>query len=156
MLSVNVVCIGKIKEAFYRDAIEEYAKRLSRFCRFSVTELAEKQLTGKNDADISIVKEDEGKRIVQAVKGYVIALDMRGEQLTSEQLSAKLSKLTDTTSTVTFVIGGSYGLSDCVLKRADYKLSFGKMTFPHQLMRVIAAEQIYRAFTIAEGSGYHK
>ncbi len=156
MLSVNVVCIGKIKEAFYRDAIEEYAKRLSRFCRFSVIELAEKQLTGKNDADISIVKEDEGKRIVQAVKGYVIALDMRGEQLTSEQLSAKLSKLTDTTSTVTFVIGGSYGLSDCVLKRADYKLSFGKMTFPHQLMRVIAAEQIYRAFTIAEGSGYHK
>ena len=156
MLSVNVVCIGKIKEAFYRDAIEEYAKRLSRFCRFSVTELAEKQLTGKNDADISIVKEDEGKRIVQAVKGYVIALDMRGEQLTSEQLSAKLSKLTDTTSTVTFVIGGSYGLSDNVLKRADYKLSFGKMTFPHQLMRVIAAEQIYRAFTIAEGSGYHK
>lgn len=156
MLSVNVVCIGKIKEAFYRDAIEEYAKRLSRFCRFSVIELAEKQLTGKNDADISIVKEDEGKRIVQAVKGYVIALDMRGEQLTSEQLSAKLSKLTDTTSTVTFVIGGSYGLSDCVLKRADYKLSFGKMTFPHQLMRVIAAEQIYRAFMIAEGSGYHK
>lgn len=156
MLSVNVVCIGKIKEAFYRDAIEEYAKRLSRFCRFSVIELAEKQLTGKNDADISIVKEDEGKRIVQAVKGYVIALDMRGEQLTSEQLSAKLSKLTDTTSTVTFVIGGSYGLSDSVLKRADYKLSFGKMTFPHQLMRVIAAEQIYRAFTIAEGSGYHK
>lgn len=156
MLSVNVVCIGKIKEAFYRDAIDEYAKRLSRFCRFSVIELAEKQLTGKNDADINIVKEDEGKRIVQAVKGYVIALDMRGEQLTSEQLSAKLSKLTDTTSTVTFVIGGSYGLSDCVLKRADYKLSFGKMTFPHQLMRVIAAEQIYRAFTIAEGSGYHK
>ena len=156
MLSVNVVCIGKIKEAFYRDAIEEYAKRLSRFCRFSVIELAEKQLTGKNDADISIVKKDEGKRIVQAVKGYVIALDMRGEQLTSEQLSAKLSKLTDTTSTVTFVIGGSYGLSDCVLKKADYKLSFGKMTFPHQLMRVIAAEQIYRAFTIAEGSGYHK
>ena len=156
MLSVNVVCIGKIKEAFYRDAIEEYAKRLSRFCRFSVIELAEKQLTGKNDADITIVKEDEGKRIVQAVKGYVIALDMRGEQLTSEQLSAKLSKLTDTTSTVTFVIGGSYGLSDCVLKRADYKLSFGKMTFPHQLMRVIAAEQIYRTFTIAEGSGYHK
>ena len=156
MLSVNVVCIGKIKEAFYRDAIEEYAKRLSRFCRFSEIELAEKQLTGKNDADITIVKEDEGKRIVQAVKGYVIALDMRGEQLTSEQLSAKLSKLTDTTSTVTFVIGGSYGLSDCVLKRADYKLSFGKMTFPHQLMRVIAAEQIYRAFTIAEGSGYHK
>ena len=95
MLSVNVVCIGKIKEAFYRDAIEEYAKRLSRFCRFSVIELAEKQLTGKNDADISIVKEDEGKRIVQAVKGYVIALDMRGGQLTSEQLSAKLSKVTD-------------------------------------------------------------
>lgn len=155
-MNVNVVCIGKIKEAFYRDALEEYAKRLSRFCKFSVTELAEKQLSGKNEADIRIVKEDEGKRIVQAVRGYVIALDMRGEQLTSEQLSAKMTKLCDTTSTITFVIGGSYGLSDEVLQRADYKLSFGKMTFPHQLMRVIAAEQIYRAFTIAEGSGYHK
>lgn len=155
-MNVNVVCIGKIKESFYREALEEYAKRLSRFCKFTVTELAEKQLAGKNEADVRIVKEDEGKRIVQAVKGYVIALDMRGEQLSSEQLSAKLMKLTDTASTITFVIGGSYGLSDQVLERADYRLSFGKMTFPHQLMRVIAAEQIYRAFTIAEGSGYHK
>lgn len=155
-MNVNIVCIGKIKESFYREALEEYVKRLSRFCKFTVTELAEKQLNGKNEADIRIVKEDEGKRIVQAVKGYVIALDMRGEQLSSEQLSAKITKLTDTNSTLTFVIGGSYGLAECVLERADYKLSFGKMTFPHQLMRVIAAEQIYRAFTIAEGSGYHK
>ncbi len=155
-MNVNVVCIGKIKEAFFRDALDEYAKRLSRFCRFTVTELAEKQLEGKNEADIRIVKEDEGKRIVKAVKGYVVALDMRGEQLSSEALSAKLTGLTNVTSTVTFVIGGSYGLADCVLQRADFVLSFGKMTFPHQLMRVIAAEQIYRAFTIAEGSGYHK
>ena len=155
-MNVNVVCIGKIKEAFFRDALDEYAKRLSRFCRFTVTELAEKQLEGKNEADIRIVKEDEGKRIVKAVKGYVVALDMRGEQLSSEALSAKLTRLTNVTSTVTFVIGGSYGLADCVLQRADFVLSFGKMTFPHQLMRVIAAEQIYRAFTIAEGSGYHK
>ena len=155
-MNVNIVCIGKIKEAFYRSALDEYAKRLSRFCKFNVVELAEKQLAGKNDADVRIVKEDEGKRIVQAVKGYVVALDMRGQQLTSEELSAKIVKLTETTSTITFVIGGSYGLADCVLDRADYKLSFGKMTFPHQLMRVIVAEQIYRAFTIAEGSGYHK
>lgn len=155
-MNVNVVCIGKIKESFYREALAEYAKRLSRFCRFTVTELAEKQLEGKNEADIKIVKEDEGKRIVNAVKGYVIALDMRGEQLSSEQLSERLVKLTQKASTVTFVIGGSYGLADCVLERADMKLSFGKMTFPHQLMRVIAAEQIYRAFMIAEGSGYHK
>ena len=155
-MNVNIVCIGKIKESFYREALEEYAKRLSRFCKFTVTELAEKQLNGKNEADIRIVKEDEGKRIVKAVKGYVIALDMRGEQLSSEQLSTKITKLTDTNSTLTFVIGGSYGLAECGLERADYKLSFGKMTFPHQLMRVIAAEQIYRAFTIAEGSGYHK
>lgn len=155
-MNVNVVCIGKIKESFYRDALAEYAKRLTRFCRFTVTELAEKQLEGRNGADIRIVKDDEGRRIVNALKGYVIALDMRGEQLSSEQLSAKLVSLMQNTSTVTFVIGGSYGLADCVLERADYKLSFGRMTFPHQLMRVIAAEQIYRAFTIAEGSGYHK
>ena len=155
-MNVNVVCIGKIKESFYRDALAEYAKRLTRFCRFTVTELAEKQLEGRNEADIKAVKEDEGKRIVNAVKGYVIALDMRGEQLSSEQLSAKIVGFMQVASTVTFVIGGSYGLAECVLKRADYKLSFGKMTFPHQLMRVITAEQIYRAFTIAEGSGYHK
>lgn len=155
-MNVNVVCIGKIKEKFYRDALDEYAKRLSRFCKFTVTELAEKQLEGRNEADVEAVKEDEGKRIVNAVKGYVVALDMRGEQLSSEQLSAKIAGLMQIASTVTFVIGGSYGLAECVLKRADYKLSFGKMTFPHQLMRVIAAEQIYRAFTIAEGSGYHK
>ncbi len=155
-MNVNVVCIGKIKEKFYRDALDEYAKRLSRFCKFTVTELAEKQLEGRNEADVKAVKEDEGKRIVNAVKGYVVALDMRGEQLSSEQLSAKIAGLMQIASTVTFVIGGSYGLAECVLKRADYKLSFGKMTFPHQLMRVIAAEQIYRAFTIAEGSGYHK
>lgn len=155
-MNVNVVCIGKIKEAFYRDALDEYAKRLSRFCKFNVVELAEKQLSGKNEADIRIVKDDEGKRILQAVKGYVIALDMHGEQLSSEQLSAKMIRLTDTNSTLTFVIGGSYGLSEEVLARADFRLSFGRMTFPHQLMRVIAAEQIYRAFTIAEGSGYHK
>lgn len=155
-MNVNVVCIGKIKESFYRDALAEYAKRLTRFCRFTVTELAEKQLEGRNEADIKAVKEDEGKRIVNAVKGYVIALDMRGEQLSSEQLSAKIVGLMQVASTVTFVIGGSYGLAECVLKRADYKLSFGKMTFPHQLMRVITTEQIYRAFTIAEGSGYHK
>lgn len=155
-MNVNVVCIGKIKESFYRDALAEYAKRLTRFCRFTVTELAEKQLEGRNEADIKAVKEDEGKRIVNAVKGYVIALDMRGEQLSSEQLSAKIVGLMQVASTVTFVIGGSYGLAECVLKRADYKLSFGKMTFPHQLMRVITAEQIYRAFTIAEGGGYHK
>lgn len=155
-MNVNIVCIGKIKESFYRDALAEYAKRLGRFCRFTVTELAEKQLEGRNEADIKAVTEDEGKRIVNAVKGYVIALDMRGEQLSSEQLSAKIVGLMQNTSTLTFVIGGSYGLADCVLQRADYRLSFGKMTFPHQLMRVIAAEQIYRAFTIAEGSGYHK
>ena len=155
-MNVNVVCIGKIKESFYRDALAEYAKRLTRFCRFTVTELAEKQLEGRNEADIKAVKEDEGKRIVNAVKGYVIALDMRGEQLSSEQLSAKIVGLMQIASTVTFVIGGSYGLAECVLKRADYKLSFGKMTFPHQLMRVVLLEQIYRAFKINNNESYHK
>lgn len=155
-MNVNVVCIGKIKDKFYRDAVEEYAKRLSRFCKFTVVELSEKLLTGKNEADINVVKEDEGKRILQAVKGYVIVLDMHGQQLSSEELARKISDITMKDSTVSFVIGGSYGLSDDVKKRADLVLSFGRMTLPHQLMRVVLTEQIYRAFTIIEGSGYHK
>lgn len=155
-MNVNVVCIGKIKDKFYRDAVEEYAKRLSRFCKFAVVELSEKLLTGKNEADINVVKEDEGKRILQAVKGYVIVLDMHGQQLSSEELARKISDITMKDSTVSFVIGGSYGLSDDVKKRADTILSFGRMTLPHQLMRVVLTEQIYRAFTIIEGSGYHK
>lgn len=155
-MNVRIVCIGKIKDNFYKDAVAEYAKRLMRFCKFEIVELSEKLLAGKNEADIAVVKEDEGKRIINALKGYVFALDMRGKQFTSEEFSKKLQDIQMSDSTVTFVIGGSYGLSEKVLSEANTVMSFGKITFPHQLMRVVLTEQIYRAFTIAEGSGYHK
>jgi 23S rRNA (pseudouridine1915-N3)-methyltransferase len=145
MIKVNIVCVGKIKEAFYRDAVAEYVKRLSRFCKTEIREIAE----GKN-------LEEEGKDIIKAAKGYVIALCVEGQKLTSPALAERVKKLCDAGQEITFIIGSSCGLSEEVKNFADYKLSFSDMTFPHQLMRVILCEQIYRAFMINAGSEYHK
>lgn len=153
-MNINIVAIGKIKESFYRDAVAEYAKRLGRFCNFNVVELAESRLEGN---DIAKVKLLEGKSILNRLKGYVIVLDLGGEMLSSTGLAAKIDGLmAGGVSEISFVIGGSYGLSDEVKKRADFTLCFGKMTYPHQLMRVILSEQIYRAFMINANSEYHK
>lgn len=145
MQKVNIVCVGKIKESFYREAVAEYAKRLSRFVSFSVREIAE----GKN-------LEEEGREILRAAKGYVIALCVEGKKLSSEALASELKKQYDRGAEVTFIIGSSCGLCDEVKNAADFKLSFSDMTFPHQLMRVILCEQIYRAYMINSGSEYHK
>ena len=145
MQKVNIVCVGKIKESFYREAVAEYAKRLSRFVSFSVREIAE----GKN-------LEEEGREILRAAKGYVIALCVEGKKLSSEALASELKKQYDRGVEVTFIIGSSCGLCDEVKNAADFKLSFSDMTFPHQLMRVILCEQIYRAYMINSGSEYHK
>lgn len=145
MQKVNMVCVGKIKESFYREAVAEYAKRLSRFVSFSVREIAE----GKN-------LEEEGREILRAAKGYVIALCVEGKKLSSETLAAELKKQYDRGAEVTFIIGSSCGLCDEVKNAADFRLSFSDMTFPHQLMRVILCEQIYRAYMINSGSEYHK
>ncbi len=145
MQKVNIVCVGKIKESFYREAVAEYAKRLSRFVSFSVREIAE----GKN-------LEEEGREILRAAKGYVIALCVEGKKLSSEALAAEVKKQYDRGAEVTFIIGSSCGLCDEVKNAADFKLSFSDMTFPHQLMRVILCEQIYRAYMINSGSEYHK
>ena len=145
MQKVNVVCVGKIKESFYREAVAEYAKRLSRFVTFNVREIAE----GKN-------LEEEGREILRAAKGYIIALCIEGKKLSSESLAAELKKQYDRGAEVTFIIGSSCGLSDEVKNAADFRLSFSDMTFPHQLMRVILCEQIYRAYMINSGSEYHK
>ncbi len=145
MVKVNIVCIGKIKEAFYRDAVAEYAKRLSRFCRFEVKELAE----GKN-------LEDESEAVLRGAKGYKIALCIEGRELSSTALAAKVRELCDRGEEISFIIGSSCGLSERVKEAADMRLSFSPMTFPHQLMRVILAEQIYRAFMINSGAEYHK
>ena len=145
MQKIYFVVVGKIKESFYREAVAEYVKRISRFAKVEIKELAE----GANP-------EAEADDILRACRGYVIALAVEGEKLSSEKLATKIQKLTDGGKEITFVIGSSCGLSDRVKDVADYKLSFSDMTFPHQLMRVILAEQLYRAFMINAGSTYHK
>ena len=145
MQKIYFVVVGKIKERFYREAVSEYEKRLSRFAKLEIKELPE----GNN-------LEEEAEEILRACKGYVVALAIEGEKTSSEGLAKKLKKLTDSGREITFVIGSSCGLSDTVKSAADSLLSFSDMTFPHQLMRVILAEQVYRAFMINAGSTYHK
>ena len=142
---INVVCVGKIKEEFYRSAVEEYLKRLTRFAKLEVREIAE----GKNLAE-------EAVSLLKACKGAVFALCIEGKKYSSEGLAAEVKKLCDCGKEITFIIGSSCGLDDSVKQAADYKISFSDMTFPHQLMRVILLEQIYRAFMINSGSEYHK
>lgn len=137
--------MGKIKEDFYRNAVTEYLKRLSRFAKIEVKEIAE----GKD-------LEEEAQGILRAAKGYFIALCVEGNKLSSEDLAKRIKSLCDKGEEITFIIGSSCGLSDTVKKEADFKLSFSDMTFPHQLMRVILLEQVYRSFMINSGSTYHK
>lgn len=159
-MNIEIICIGKLKEKYWKDASSEYAKRLGRFCRFRITELKESRLPENAfPADEEMVKEKEGKEILKALKNnqYVVALDIRGKEMDSEKLAARLDRLmTDGVSDVAFIIGGSLGLSPEVLSRADYRLSFSPMTFPHQLMRIILQEQIYRCFKIIHNETYHK
>ncbi|MBQ2093769.1 MAG: 23S rRNA (pseudouridine(1915)-N(3))-methyltransferase RlmH [Ruminococcus sp.] len=161
MLKINIICIGKIKEKYFTDAVGEYAKRLTAFCKFSVVELNEERIRSNtpNEAQIAEVIEAEGRRILQKIgaSDYVAAMCIEGRLLSSEELSETLDKAAlSGKSTVDFIIGGSYGLSDEVKRRADLRLSMSKMTFPHQLARVILSEQIYRAFEISTNGKYHK
>ncbi len=159
-MKINVVAVGKIKEKYFTMAIEEYAKRLGAYCDFSITEVAdEKTPDGASEALCDQIKKTEGDRILKAIKdnAYVITLEINGDMKDSVQLSKKLSDICVAgNSNITFVIGGSLGLHKSVSDRADYKLSFSKMTFPHQLMRVILLEQIYRSFRIQNNQPYHK
>ena len=159
-MKITIVCVGKIKEKFYRDALVEYTKRLSRYCSLSITEVAdEKTKEQASDVECAIIKDREGERILKSIRedGYVIALAIDGKNLDSVELSKKIENLALTgKSNLYFVIGGSLGLSDEVMKRADYKLSFSRMTFPHQLMQMILLEQIYRGYRILNHEPYHK
>ena len=159
-MKITIVCVGKIKEKFYRDALAEYTKRLSRYCSLTIMEVAdEKTKEQASETECAIIKDREGERILKSIRddGYVIALAIDGKNLDSVELSEKIDKLgLSGKSNVYFVIGGSLGLSDAVMKRADYKLSLSRMTFPHQLMRVILLEQIYRSYRIINHEPYHK
>ena len=159
-MRITLVTVGKIKEKYLEQAIAEYSKRLSRYCRLEIIQVAdEKTPEGASSAVEEQIKEKEGERILSQIRegAYVIALAIDGQMLDSVELSRKISKLgIDGISHIVFVIGGSLGLSRRVLKRADYKLSFSRMTFHHQLMRVILLEQIYRSYRIISGEPYHK
>lgn len=159
-MNISVICIGKLKETYWNDAVKEYTKRLGKYCKLDIDELKESRLPDKaSSAEEEAVKEAEGKTILSRIKknDFVIALEIKGKALTSEQLAEKMETLAmEGHGRVVFIIGGSLGLSPEVLKRADYKLSFSKMTFPHQMMRVILLEQIYRSFKIRKRETYHK
>ena len=159
-MKITLITVGKIKEKYLEQAIAEYSKRLSRYCKLEIIQVAdEKTPDGASTLVEEQIKEKEGQRILSHIKDgmYVIALAIQGNMLTSEELAQKMDTLgISGVSHAAFVIGGSLGLSEQVLKRADYQLSFSKMTFPHQLMRVILLEQIYRSYRIISGAPYHK
>ena len=159
-MKITVLCVGKLKEDFYRKAVLEYEKRLSRYCKLTILEVGDEKTPDFASAALeSQIKEKEGERLLKKIPedAYVIALDIRGEELDSVQLSHRIEELgVNGKSNIVFLIGGSLGLSGPVLARADSKFSFSKLTFPHQLMRVIVLEQLYRSYRIMRHEPYHK
>lgn len=160
MYNIDLVCVGKLKEDYLKDACAEYSKRLSAFCRLRLHELTPARIPEHpSPAQISAALADEGKRIMQLIypSARVYAMCIEGRQLSSEELSREIeSAAVGGSGSLVFIIGGSHGLADEVKRRADFRLSMSKMTFPHQLSRVMLLEQIYRAFMISSGAKYHK
>ena len=159
-MKITILSVGKIKEKFYTEAINEYSKRLSRYCKLEIVQVAdEKTAENCSDAEADMVKKKEGDRLLSKIPedAYVITLEINGKQIDSVELAEKINQLgISGKSHIAFIIGGSLGLHKSVSDRADYKLSFSKMTFPHQLFRVMLLEQIYRAFRIMKNEPYHK
>ncbi len=159
-MRIRIITVGKIKEAFYRDAMKEYLKRLQKYATVEIVEVAdEKTIEQANQAQIDSIKQKEAQRILQQIKenSYVIALEINAKQMASEELAEYIRELgIRGKSSIVFIIGGSLGLHDSVLERADHTLSFSKLTYPHQLMRVILLEQVYRCFRINSNEPYHK
>lgn len=159
MLNISIICIGKIKENYLKDAINEYSKRLSKFCNLKITELQDEKLPTKiNGSIISEIKNKECDKIIDAIKkdSYVICLDLKGKEYSSEDFSRKIENIAlNFNSSITFIIGGTLGLNEKVLSLASEKICFSKMTFPHQLIRVFLLEQLFRAFKISNNETYH-
>ena len=159
-MKISVISVGKIKEKYLRDAVAEYVKRLSRYCRLEMIEVADEKTPDQaGEAAEEAIRAKEGERLLKYIREdmYVITLEISGKMLTSEEFAEKIETLgIQGNSSIAFVIGGSIGLGKEVLKRSDLALSFSKMTFPHQLMRVILLEQVYRAYRIINGEPYHK
>lgn len=159
-MNISIVCVGRLKEKYWADAMSEYTKRLAKYCTFSVAEVKEEKAPENlSAAQERLVKETEGRAVQNRIRkgSYVIALDIAGKQLSSEDLSGQIQALAvEGKSSIVFMIGGSLGLSAEVLSIADMRLSFSQMTFPHQMARIILTEQIYRAFKIIKNEAYHK
>ena len=160
MIGVTIICLGKLKEKYLRDASDEYTKRLSAFCKLSIVELTPEKLSDNpSQKEIDSALETEAKKIMDKIpKGaYICSLCIEGKQISSEELSAEIEAVgVGGTSSIVFIIGSSFGLSDTIKKMSSKKLSMSKMTFPHQLARVMLLEQIYRAVQISAGTKYHK
>ncbi|HKM21736.1 MAG TPA: 23S rRNA (pseudouridine(1915)-N(3))-methyltransferase RlmH [Lachnospiraceae bacterium] len=159
-MNITIISVGKIKEAFYRDAVSEYAKRLSKYCKFTVIEVPDEKTPDKSSEALNEqIKKKEADAILRFARddAYVMTLEINGTRMNSEQFADKIESLSiNGVSHIMFVIGGSLGLHESVTKKADFHLSFSDMTFPHQLMRVILTEQIYRGFRIIQNEPYHK
>lgn len=160
MLHINIICIGKIKEKYLKDAIEEYSKRLSKYCLLKITELPDESIPSVLSNNLcDNIKQIESNNIISHIKSdsYVICLDLKGKQLSSEEFSKKIEDISlNYNSTITFIIGGSLGLSNNLIQKADESICFSKMTFPHQLIRVFLLEQLFRAFKISNHETYHR
>lgn len=159
MIHINIICVGKLKEKYLKDAIDEYSKRLGKYCILKIIELQDESLPGKiNESIIEEIKNKECKKILENIKStsYVIALDLKGKQHTSAEFSKKIEEISVRGfSDITFIIGGTLGLTEEVLNRANELICFSKMTFPHQLIRVFLLEQIFRGFKISNNETYH-
>ena len=158
-MKIKILCVGKIKEKFFNEALLEYKKRLSGYCKIEIIEVSDEKIKYENDSNKEIAMKKEGERLLAKIKDndYLITLEIRGEKMSSENLANKINKLSiEGVSNIVFLIGGSYGINKEVRNRSNFSLSFSEMTFPHQLMRVVLLEQIYRTFKINKNEPYHK
>ena len=155
MLTINIICIGKIKEKFFKDAIDEYSKRLSKYCKLNILELPDEKIPDKSNTSI---KTKECDNIIKHIKkdSFIICLDLKGKCFSSEQFSKNIDNISMQSSQITFVIGGSLGLTEKILNLSNQRICFSSMTFPHQLIRIFLLEQLFRAFKISNGETYHK
>ena len=159
MLNIQIICIGKLKETYLKDAISEYSKRLQKYCSLTITELTDEKLPNKlNESIINEIKNKECTKILQSIKkdSYIFCLDLKGKEFSSEQFSKKLEDIAlNENSHITFIIGGTLGLTEKILQKSNEKICLSKMTFPHQLIRVFLLEQLFRAFKISKNETYH-
>ena len=159
MLTINIICVGKIKEKYLRDAIDEYSKRLSKYCKLDIIEINDEPIPNNlSEKTAEIIKNIEGDKILAKIKNsYIISLDLQGKQYSSEEFAEKIEKISvNSNSSISFIIGGSLGLSNFVINNSNELICFSKMTFPHQLIRLFLLEQIFRAFKIQNNETYHR